>query len=129
MLSLDIVSKNPTLNSFTLSKNLSFASGEDVKVTMRLFQSDMGIRYIPEAGATITIDLKKSDNTVLTKTCSFTFADDRSIIEFSLTAAESAMVISQNLVVKLVEGTSPNETTQFAILQYGLTRVVADGSC
>lgn len=125
MLSLDIVSKNPTLNSFTLSKNLSFASGEDVKVTMRLFQSDMGIRYIPEAGATITIDLKKSDNTTLTKTCSFTFADDRSIIEFSLTAAESALVISQNLVVKLVEGS----TTQFAILQYGLTRVVADGSC
>ena len=125
MLSLDIVSKNPTLNSFTLSKNLSFASGEDVKVTMRLFQSDMGIRYIPEAGATITIDLKKSDNTTLTKTCSFTFADDRSIIEFSLTAAESATIISQNLVVKLVEGS----TTQFAILQYGLTRVVADGSC
>lgn len=125
MLSLDIVSKNPTLNSFTLSKNLSFASGEDVKVTMRLFQADMGIRYIPDAGATITIDLKRSDNTTLTKTCAFTFADDRSIIEFSLTAAESALVISQNLVVKLVEGS----TTQFAILQYGLTRVVADGSC
>ncbi len=125
MLSLDIVSKNPTLNSFTLSKNLSFASGEDVKVTMRLFQADMGIRYIPDAGATITIDLKRSDNTTLTKTCAFTFADDRSIIEFSLTAAESATIISQNLVVKLVEGS----TTQFAILQYGLTRVVADGSC
>ena len=75
MLSLDIVSKNPTLNSFTLSKNLSFASGEDVKVTMRLFQADMGIRYIPDAGATITIDLKRSDNTTLTKTCAFDYRD------------------------------------------------------
>lgn len=125
MLTLDIVSKNPSLNSFVLSKTFQFAAGEDVKVIMRLFQPDLGIRYVPAVGATITIDLKKSDNTVLTKTCAFTFADDRSIIEFSLTAAESALVISQNLVVKLVEGS----TTQFAILQYGLSRVVADGSC
>lgn len=125
MLTLDIVSKSPQLNSFSLNKNFQFASGEDVKVTMRLYQPDLGIRYVPDSGATITIDLKKSDNTTLTKTCSFTFADDRSIIEFSLTAAESALVISQNLVVKLLEGS----TTQFAILQYGLTRVVADGSC
>ncbi len=129
MLTLDIVSKNPSLNAFTLSRTLQFASGEDVKVIMRLFQPEPQIRYIPDVGATITIDLKKSDGTVLNKTCAFTFADDRSIIEFSLTAAESALVISQNLVVKLVEGTSPNETTQFAILQYGLTRVVSDGSC
>lgn len=125
MLTLDIVSKNPTLNAFMLSKNLQFASGEDVKVTMRLFQSDLGIRYVPGASAVVTIDLKKSDNTTLTKTCAFTFADDRSIIEFSLSAAESALVISQNLIVKLVEGGN----TQFAVLQYGLTRVVSDGSC
>lgn len=125
MLSLDIVSKNPTLNSFSLSKNFAFASGEDVKVTMRLFQPDLGIRYVPDSGATITIDLKKSDNTVLTKTCSFTFADDRSIIEFSLTALESATIISQNLVVKIVDG----GITQFAVLQYGLSRVITDGSC
>lgn len=125
MLTLDIVSKNPTLNAFTLSKNFQFASGEDVKVTMRLFQSDLGIRYVPDASGVITIDLKKSDNTVLTKTCAFTFADDRSIIEFSLSAAESALVISQNLIVKLVEGGN----TQFAVLQYGLTRVIPDGSC
>ena len=128
MLTLDIVSKNPTLNSFTLGQNFQFASGEDVKVTMRLFQPDLKIRYVPEASAVITIDLKKSDNTILTKTCSFTFADDRSIIEFSLTAAESATIISQNLVVKLVEGSGPT-TTQYAVLQYGLTRVITDGSC
>ena len=125
MLNLDIVSKNPSLNSFSLSKTLQFASGEDVKVTMRLFQADLGIRYVPDSAAVITIDLKKSDNTTLTKTCAFTFPDDRSIIEFSLSAAESATIISQNLVVKLVEGSN----TQFAVLQYGLQRVITDGSC
>lgn len=125
MLTLDLVSKNPQLNTFTLSNNFQFASGEDVKVIMRLFQPDLKIRYIPTVGATITIDLKKSDGTILTKTCSFTFADDRSIIEFSLTALESTTIISQNLVVKIVDGS----TTQFAVLQYGLTRVITDGSC
>jgi len=125
MFTLDIVSKNPTLNAFTLSKNFQFASGEDVKVTMRLFQSDLNIRYVPGASAVITVPLKKSDGTTLTKTCAFTFADDRSIIEFTLSAAESATVISQNLVANIVEGGQ----TKIAVLQYGLTRQITDGSC
>lgn len=125
MLTLDIVSRNPQLNTFMLSKNFQFASGEDVKVIMRLFQSDLGIRYIPLVGATITIALLNSDGTTLSKTCAFTFADDRSIIEFSLSAAESALVISQNLVVNVVEAGS----TKIAVLQYGLTKVITDGSC
>jgi hypothetical protein len=125
MLTLDIVSKSPQLNAFTLHNNFQFASGEDIKVTMRLFQPDLRIRYIPSAAAVITIDLKKSDGTVLTKTCAFTFADDRSIIDFSLSAAESSVVISQNLVVKIVDGS----VTTLAVLQYGLTRSITDGSC
>ena len=125
MLTLDIVSKNPQLNSFSLSKSQMFASGETVKVIMRLFQPDLQIRYIPSAAAVITIDLKKSDGTVLAKTCSFTFADDRSIIEFSLSAIESASVIGQNLIVKIVDGSD----TQMAVLQYGLSKTITDGSC
>lgn len=125
MLTLDIVSKNPTLNTFVLSQSLQFASGEDVKVIMRLFQPDLKIRYVPSNSAVITVDLKKSDGTILTKTCAFTFADDRSIIEFSMSAAESALVISQNLVAKIVDGGN----TQYAVLQYGLQKVITDGSC
>jgi hypothetical protein len=125
MLTLDIVSQNPQLNSHNISKVAKFVGGETVKVIMRLWQVEQGIRYIPSAAAVITVDLKKSDNTTLTKTCSFTFADDRSIIEFSMTALESAAVIGQNLVVKIVDGAD----TKFALLQYGLQRVKVDGSC
>ncbi len=125
MLTLDIVSQNPQLNSHSISKVATFASGETVKVIMRLWQSDLKIRYIPSNAAVITVDLKKSDNTVLTKTCTFTFADDRSIIEFELTALESAQVISQNLVAKIVDGAD----TKIALLQFGLRRVKADGNC
>jgi hypothetical protein len=125
MLTLDIVSKSPQLNSFTVSKNSQFAGGEDVKVIMRLWQPELNIRYIPGAAAVITIALKKSDGTSLSKTCAFTFADDRSIIEFTLSAVESALIISQNLVVNIVDG----GVTTIAVLQYGLTRQVTDGSC
>ena len=125
MLTLDIVSKSPQLNAFSISKNQAFASGETVKVIMRLFQPDKGIRYVPSNTAVITIDLKKSDNSVLSKTCAFTFSDDRSIIEFDLTAVESALVIGQNLAVKVTEGAE----VQIALLQYGLTKIITDGSC
>lgn len=125
MLTLDIVSKLPQLNSFFVTKNQAFASGETVKVIMRLWQSERNIRYIPISSAVITVDLKKSDNTVLTKTCAFTFADDRSIIEFNLTAVESAAVIGQNLVVKIVEGSE----VQIALLQFGLSKIITVGLC
>jgi hypothetical protein len=125
MLTLDIISPNPQLNSYVVSKVANFAAGETVKVIMRLWQPDLKIRYIPSNAAVITVDLKKSDNTTLTKTCSFTFVDDRSIIEFNLTASESEQVISQNLVVKIVDGSD----TKIALLQYGLRRVKASGAC
>lgn len=125
MLTLDILSQNPQLNAHSVSKVATFAAGETVKVVMRLWQADQKIRYIPSNAAVITVDLKKSDNTILTKTCSFTFADDRSIIEFDLSAAESAQVISQNLVAKIVDGAD----TKIALLQFGLRRVKADGAC
>lgn len=125
MLTLEVLSKNPQLNSFLVGKQFTFAAGETAKVIMRLMQPDKNIRYIPDAAATITIDLKKSDGTLLTKTCAFTFADDRSIIEFDLSAVETADVIGQNLIVKVQEGSN----VQLAMLQYGLSKVIADGSC
>jgi hypothetical protein len=124
MLTLEILSKNPQLNSFLVGKQFTFASGETAKVTMRLMQPDKNIRYIPDVAATITIDLKKSDGTLLTKTCAFTFADDRSIIEFDLSAVETVDVIGQNLIVKVQEGAN----VQLAVLQYGLSKVITDGS-
>lgn len=124
MLTLEIVSKSPSLNSFSLSKNAKFVSGETVKVIMRLMQ-DSGIRYIPDVAATMSIALMKSDGTTLSKSCSFTFVDDRSIIEFSLSAVETAAVISQNLKVSITEGSN----VQMAVLQYGLTKVITDGNC
>jgi len=125
VLTLDVVSSNPQLNSHSLGKVFSFASGQTAKVILRLWQADKKIRYIPDQAAVITVDLKRSDNTILTKTCAFTFTDDRSIIEFELSELETSQIIGQNLVVKIVEGLD----TKFAVLQFGLQKVILDGSC
>jgi hypothetical protein len=125
VLTLDVVSNNPQLNVHTLSKVFQFASGQTAKVIVRLWQADKKIRYIAGQTAVITVDLKKSDNTTLTKTCAFTFTDDRSIVEFDLNATETAAIIGQNLVVKIVEGSD----TKFASLQFGLQKLILDGSC
>lgn len=125
ILTLDIVSANPQLNQHALNKVFQFASGQTAKVIMRLWQTDKKIRYIPDQAAVITVDLKRSDNTILTKTCTFTFTDDRSIIEFDLDAVETAALIGQNLIVKIIEGSD----TKFASLQFGLQKLILDGSC
>jgi len=125
VLTLDVVSSNPQLNSHSLGKVFRFASGQTARVILRLWQADKKIRYIPDQTAVITVDLKRSDNTILTKTCAFTFTDDRSIVEFELSALETSQIIGQNLVVKIVEGLD----TKFAVLQFGLQKVILDGSC
>ena len=124
-LTLDIVSDSPTLNAYNLSKSVQIVKGQTAKVILRLWQEDRKIRYIPSSSAVLTIDLKKSDQDVITKTLTPTFADDRSIQEFSLSAAETTELISQNLVVKIVDGSD----TYFAILQKGVQKLVLDGVC
>lgn len=125
VLTLDVVSAQPSINSFSLGKVFQFASGQTAKVILRLWQSDKKIRYIPSETAQITVDLKQSDNTILQKTCSFTFVDDRSIIEFDLSDLETAAIIGQNLVVRIEE----DSAVKFAVLPFGLQKVILDGSC
>lgn len=125
MLTLRVLNSDASLNAFTYSSSASFMKGEDVTLLLMLWQPDKAIRYIPDSGAVITCDFMKSDGTVLTKTATQPFADDRSIIQFALSAVETATLISQNLVVKVVEGSE----TQFAVLQFGFQLVTLTQGC
>lgn len=125
MLTLQILNNEAVLNAFFISSNKSFVSGEDVKILMRIYNPNLNIRYIPISGASISVELLKSDNTVLTKIASFPFPDDRSIIQLDITALESVDIISQNLIVKIAEGL----TTTYAILQGGLQRIKLTSGC
>lgn len=114
---LKILNTDATLNNFKDIGSASIYKGSSAEIVMQLFQEERKIRYMPAAGAVITIDLKKSDGSVLIKTFTFPFSpDDRSIIKIALTALETVDLISQNLVAKLVEGSN----TSFAVAQLGL---------
>jgi hypothetical protein len=125
ILTLKVLNSDATLNSFEDIGNYEFVKGSTAILKLQLFQPDKHIRYIPVSGATITMDFQKSDNTVLTKTATYPFADDRSIIQISLTAVETALIISQNLVAKLDE----TGTITYAILQGGLQLVSLTQNC
>lgn len=102
-LSLQVLNSDAILNSFIDIGVQRFTSGDDVVFVFKLWQPDKNIRYVPAVGAVITCDFKKSDNTTVAKTATLPFADDRSIIKFTLTGAETAELISQNIKVQIDE--------------------------
>lgn len=104
MLTLQILSLNPTLNNFTTIPTYSFESGSDCEVYIRLHNAALNLRYIPDAGSTLTTELVNSDETTITPALTQPFPEDLSVWMFSITAAESALLIGQDLKVTLTEG-------------------------
>lgn len=115
--SLKILNSEASVNDFYDIGAANIYKGSDAKVIMQIYQPDKkGIRYISLSGAVLTVDLQKSDGTVLTKTLTNPFAaDDRSILQLVLTNVETADLISQNLIVKITEG----PLISYAVLQGG----------
>ena len=118
-LTLRALNEDATLNNWKAQNSSQIVRGADAKLILQLWQPERQIRYIPLVSATITTSLIKNDGTTLAKTATFAFADDRSIIQFTLTAAETALLISQNLIVSVNESGS----VSIAVLQLGLQMV------
>jgi hypothetical protein len=119
-LSLNVLNSDCSLNAFQIASSASIIGGETAEIVLQLWQPSKKIRYMPAAGATFSMDLLKADGTVLTKVPTLKFpSDDRSILLLSLSAAETAVLISQNLILKVTEGPS----ISIAILQMGLQKV------
>ena len=117
LLTLKVLNEDATLNNWTdQGGSARIVRGSDAKLILQLFQVDRKIRYVPAAAPTLSASFLKSDGTTLSKTPTLPFADDRSIIQITFTAAETALLISQNLVVSVTEGA----TVSIAVLQQGL---------
>lgn len=116
-LTLKTLNEDASLNNWVdTGGSAKVIRGADANVMLQLFQVDRKIRYVPAVGAVVTAALLKSDGTLLNKTLTAPFADDRSIQQLALSDTETADLISQNLIVKVVEGSN----TSYAILQLGL---------
>lgn len=125
ILALQPITPDSTLNDFTFISNIQFIAGSGFKITVQLNQTVRKQRYIPDAASTMVFKLLKSDNTTLSKSASFKFADDRSIIEATLTDLEAANLIGQNLVLEITEPSG----LSVGVLQKGLQQIVPVQDC
>lgn len=120
LLTLKVLNEDASLNNWKdLGGSAQVVRGADAKLILQIFQVDRQIRYVPAADADISMDLLKSDGTTISKTASFPFADDRSIIEIDLDESETADLIGQNLILDIEE----DDITSIAILQMGLQMI------
>lgn len=80
---------------------------------VQLWQSDLGIRYIPATDATLKVEFLRADTvaiTPVTQTVTYTkaitdlpFATDASIWKFTLTAADIAKIVTGGFRLTLTE--------------------------
>ena len=120
LLTLKVLNDDATLNNFVDQGSVAqVVRGSDAKFILQITQVERKIRYIPSNTAVITMDLLNSDQTTVSLTASFPFADDRSIIEFDLSDADTSLLIGQNLIVDIQEGL----ITSVALLQKGLQMI------
>lgn len=122
---LQMLNTDATLNNFFDIGNARFVPNQPLKLVMRILQPEKnGLRYVPDSGATFSITFKNSDNTTFTKTPTVLDAGDRSIVEVSLTASETELLIGQNLTLEIDEAGE----TSVALLQMALKSAKAE-SC
>ena len=129
VLGLNVLNSDSTINSYRLLGSAQIIRGADATIRLQLTQPEKeNIRYMPASGATFEITLLNSDGTTLVKTPTQPFSgtpSDSSILELTLTAAETATLISQNLNVKVTEGA----VVSYAVLQAGFQVVTLNSDC
>lgn len=103
MLTLQILSLNPTLNNFTTLSTYAFESGSDCEVFVRIHNQQLNLRYIPLEDATLETTLVNADDSTISPAFTNPFPEDRSIFRFELTAAETQLLVGQDLKVILTE--------------------------
>ncbi len=121
---LQMLNTDATLNNFFDIGSARFFAGKPVTLVMRILQPEKGnLRYVTDNAATFSINFTNSDGTTLSKTPTILDSGDRSIVTITLTGAETANLVGQDLTLNIDE--SGNESV--AILQMALKSVKAGG--
>ena len=130
MLAGTILNSDAQLNYFVEIKTKQFIPGEQFKLVIRLVNDELGsLRYIPPSTATFSVNLNKTDGTILTKTNAdiTPFTDDRSILSILIQESESEELASGSFTFSidmLGDGTEIKK----GIATNALSRTI-DGSC
>lgn len=100
MITGKMLNSEATLNNFIEIGALEFIAGEELTVVVRLFDDQIGLRYIPVSTCIPTFTLNKSDGDTLSKTGSHN-DDDRSIVTFELSETETLDLLGGNMKISL----------------------------
>lgn len=105
MLSADVLNSDALVNNFEVINTLDFIPGADFTLVIRLKQPQQKdlLRYVAATGAALTLHLPKKDGTNLDVVMT-AYADDRSMWQGTIAAADSEDLVSGNATLTLVEG-------------------------
>lgn len=128
-LEVRMLSRSSTINSLKTVPSVDIERGETLNLMFQLFDADTGIRYVPQSGAVVQVQIPRyleyvpsingdaiptdySVNQPATKP----FSGDDSIWSTPLTSAQTSKMTSQNMKVVLTEGANISiATVKYAI--------------
>lgn len=101
-------------------------SGEEQSIYFQLVDLDKdGIRYMPQASATVKVTFPELDETTaVVKTASNPFADDRSIFKIDLTVSD--VIASGNVIFEITEG---GKVKKFSVTNMVTVELLNAGGC
>lgn len=115
-LKASLLNSDLTLNNFKHLSVIKVERGETLDLVIQLMDADRGIRYIPEAGATVEIQIPRSvsvladansqrtyaDNSIVRPAVT-PFAEDRSIWKIPLAESDTSKLVSTSIRVVVTE--------------------------
>lgn len=107
MLSAKVLNSSATFNSYNEIGTLAFIPGEELKFVMQLHQPQHpdAIRYMTVAPEALSVTFSTKTGT-LVKSMAF-FAEDRSICWVTLSATDTAELVSGSITFDITGGASP----------------------
>ena len=104
-LGIKMLNSSSTLNDLKFINQVSINQGDTATVMFQLIDLDTNQRYIPSASSSVMAKIASSNSAnVLNKIASVQFADDKSVVKFSLSSDETKLLGSVNLQITLTEG-------------------------
>lgn len=124
MIKLKLLNSQATLNDYKVLNAIDYTPGEEIRLVVKLINSQLDIRFIPDAAATLNFEFLDTDGNTVTK-AGTVFADDRSMWEVTLTETETLTLTGGFIKVVLDD----NGTTMIAIAKNVLSKILIDGDC
>lgn len=126
MITAKILNSDATLNNFKEIGSLDFIPGAETKLVIRLQDTQLDLRHIPPATATIKLIFNQTDGSTLEKTTT-EFADDRSMQFITLEEAETDLLLGGNFTME-IDVLGDASKIEKGIVSNGLRKIVI-GDC